>query len=287
MLKTKFRVSKKQVMKIKKIVSGLLLIGSIMTGFAQDTIPLKTYIENMKTIDVIIKGKKYNFLFDTGGAETLISPEIANLLNKKIYGSSTGFRMDGEIIKAQKSDSISLTIGTTALFHPTVGVWDIMSILPKEFPKIDGLISLKSFSNDILTIDLAKNILIIENSASAKKRIRGKSLLPTRFANGLEGSELNIFIRISKDNYFYWFLFDSGNSGPLLLSNESALVWKLKPENNAIELAEPKVEFLIGKNKLKTKPFIRNIIYDGVLNFESISKYLFTIDFKKKEVWIN
>lgn len=265
----------------------LFFLGSIMVSFAQDTVPLKTYIENMKTVDIIIKEKKYNFLFDTGGAETLISPEIANLLNKNIYGSSTGFRMNGEIIKAQKSDNISLTIGNTTLFHPTVGVWDIMSILPKEFPKIDGIISLKSFSNDILTIDLSKNILIIENSASAKKSIKGKHLLPTRFANGLEGSELNIFIRVPKNNHFYWFLFDSGNSGPLLLSNESALIWELKPENNAIELTDPKSEFIIGKNILKAKPFTRNIIYDGVLNFESISKYIFTIDFKKKEVWIN
>ncbi|OUL61825.1 aspartyl protease family protein [Flavobacterium sp. AJR] len=271
----------------KKVFCMLFFLGSIMVSFAQDTIPLKTYIENMKTVDVIIKEKKYNFLFDTGGAETLISPEIANLLNKSIYGSSTGFRMNGEIIKAQKSDNISLTIGNTTLFHPTVGVWDIMSILPKEFPKIDGIISLKSFSNDILTIDLSKNILIIENSTSAKKSIKGKHLLPTRFANGLEGSELNIFIRVPKNNHFYWFLFDSGNSGPLLLSNESALIWELKPENNAIELTDPKSEFIIGKNILKAKPFTRNIIYDGVLNFESISKYIFTIDFKKKEVWIN
>ncbi|KIA99274.1 hypothetical protein OA93_06500 [Flavobacterium sp. KMS] len=287
MLKTKFRVSKNQIMKTTKIVFSLLFLGNAIVSLAQDTIPLKTYIENMKTVDVFIKGKKYNFLFDTGGAETLISPEIANMLNKKIYGSSTGFRMDGEIIKAQKSDSISLIIGTTTLFHPTVGVWDIMSILPKEFPKIDGIISLKSFSNTILTIDLSKNILIIENDVSAKKRIKGKSLLPTRFANGLEGSELNIFVRIPKNNFYYWFLFDSGNSGPLLLSNESAVVWGLKPENNAIEITTPKSEFLIGKNKLIVKPFTRNIIYDGVLNFESLSKYIFTIDFKKKEVWIN
>ncbi|MET3018580.1 pepsin/retropepsin-like aspartic protease family protein [Flavobacterium hydatis] len=274
-------------MKITKIVFSLLFLSNAIVSLAQDTIPLKTYIENMKTVDVFIKGKKYNFLFDTGGAETLISPEIANMLNKSIYGSLTGFRMDGEIIKAQKSDSISLIIGTTTLFHPTVGVWDIMSILPKEFPKIDGIISLKSFNNTILTIELSKNILIIENSVSAKKRIKGKSLLPTQFANGLEGSELNIFVRIPKNNFYYWFLFDSGNSGPLLLSNESAIVWGLKPENNAIEITNPKSEFLIGKNKLMVKPFTRNIIYDGVLNFESLSKYIFTIDFKKKEVWID
>ena len=274
-------------MRIKKLLYSLLFLSIANQMFAQDTIKLKPYIENMKTVDVFIEGKKYNFLFDTGGAETIISPEIANTIKKKIYGSTTGFRMSGEMIKAQKSDSISLLIGNTKIFHPTVGVWDLMSILPKEFPKIDGVISLKSFAETILTVELSKNILIVENKTSAKKAIKEKSLLTTRFANGLEGAELNIFIGIPKQNNLYWFLFDSGNSGPLLLSNESAKIWKIEkesqndnPENN------PESDFIIGYKNLKIKPFIRDIIYDGVLNFDAISKYVFTIDFKNKEVWI-
>jgi hypothetical protein len=274
-------------MNIKKMLLSLLFLGSTMVGFAQDTIPLRAYNENMKTVDIFIKGKKYNFLFDTGGGGTIISPEIAKLLNKKTYGSLTGFRMDGEMLKFQKSDSISLTIGSTVLFHETVGVWDIMSLMPKEFSKIDGLISLKSFSDKILTLDLSKNIFIVENSASSKRQIKGKSLLPSRFASGPDGTELNIFIGIPKNNSFYWFLFDSGNSGPLLLSTESATLWELQPGAYDPNIVEPKSEFIIGKNKLKIKPFSREIIYDGVLNFESISKYVFTIDLRRKEVWIN
>lgn len=273
-------------MKTKKVLFILLFLGSIVKGYTQDTIQLKPYIENMKTVDVFIEGKRYNFLFDTGGAETLVSPEIAKTINKTIYGSTTGFRMSGEIIKAQKLDSISLTIGSTKIFHQTVGVWDLMSILPKEFPKIDGVISLKSFAQTILTIELSKNILIIENKVSAKKKIKEKSLLTTRFANGLEGSELNIFVGIPKLNRLYWFLFDSGNSGPLLLSNESAEIWKIQKETQKDNYENnPESEFLIGKKNLKIKPFVRDIIYDGVLNFEAISHYDFTIDFKTNKVW--
>ncbi len=284
-LKTKFRVSKNSIMKSIKIILIVLLFGNKIDVSAQDTIRLKPYIENMKTIDVFIKGKKYNFLFDTGGAQTIISPEIAQITNKKIYGSVTGFRMDGEIIKAQKCDSISLKIGSATLFHSTVSVWDIMSILPKDWPKIDGVISLKSFENKILTLDLSKNIFIIENTISAKKQMKGKHLIKSRFANGLDGSELNIFIGIPKNNSIYWFLFDSGNSGPFLLSNESSITWGLQTDINEANTIE--TEFNIGKNKLKIKPFSRKIIYDGVLNVESISEYTFTIDLINKEVWIN
>ncbi len=275
-------------MRIKKVLLySLLFFCGIIQGFAQDTIKLKPYIENMKTVDVFIEGKKYNFLFDTGGAETIISPEIANTIKKEIYGSTTGFRMSGEKIKAQKADGISLSIGNTKIFHPTVGVWDLMSILPKDFPKIDGVISLKSFAQTVLTVELSKNILIIENKNSAKKTLKGKSLLTTRFANGLEGGELNIFVGIPKQNKLYWFLFDSGNSGPMLLSNESSKIWNLEKESQKDNYENnPELEFVIGDKNLKIKPFVRDIIYDGVLNFEAISRNIFTIDFKNKEVWI-
>jgi len=271
-------------MKIKKLMFSLQFLCTAFFGFTQDTIHLKPYIENMKTVEVIIEEKKYNFLFDTGGAETLISPEIAKTINKKIYGSTTGFRMSGEIIKAQKADSILLKIGKTQMFNKTVGIWDLMSILPKDFARIDGIISLKSFEESILTIDLSKNIVIIETKASAKKKIKGKSLLTTRFANGLEGSELNIFVAIPKENHLYWFLFDSGNTGPMLLSNESAEIWKVQNDNYE---NNPESEFVIGQKNLKIKPFVRDIIYDGVFNFDAISQYVFTIDFKNKEVWFD
>jgi len=271
----------------KLMLTGLVFLVTTLAGLAQDTIHLRTYFRDLKTVDVFIKGKKYDFLFDAGGGETYISPDIAKLMNKKIYGSSTGFRMDGEMIKYQKSDSISFRISSTEVFHKTAGVWDIMSILPKELPKLDGVISLKSFSNSILTIDLSKNILIIENKASSKEQFKTKSLLPSRFTNGLHGDELTILIGVPKYRSSYWFLFDTGNIGPVILSTESAVLWGLQSETSDSAIVETNAEFVIGKNILKENSYSKKIIYDGVLNFEAISKYIFTIDFKKKEVWIN
>lgn len=110
------------MMRLNKVLYSLLFLCNVIQIFAQDTIKLKPYIENMKTVDVFIEGKKYNFLFDTGGSETIISPEIAKTIKKEIYGSTTGFRMSGEIIKAQKADDITLSMGNTKIFHPTVGI---------------------------------------------------------------------------------------------------------------------------------------------------------------------
>ena len=271
-----------------KLICFLILFFGSITIYAGDTIYLNPYFKELKTTDVIIDGKKYKFLFDSGGGETFISPAIANTLNKEIYGSSTGIRMDGEMIKYQKANSVSIKMGSTDLFHPTIGVWDIMSILPKELPTIDRVLSLKSFANRILTIDLSKNILIIENKNSLKKQTKTKTLVPSRFANGPDGAESAIFIGIPKQNNFYWFLFDTGNIGDIILSPECAQLWALQTDTKSANISNTttKGEFMIGNNKVESNTYSKKIIYDGVLNFASISKFVFTIDFERKQVWM-
>jgi hypothetical protein len=123
-------------------------------------------------------------LFDTGGGESFISPEIAKSLGKTIYGSTTGFRMSGEMIKYPKTDSISFNIYSSTIFHSTIGILDIMSFLPKGFSKLDGVLSLKSFHDKILTLDLANNRIILETTSSYRKLIKNKIALQSRFANG-------------------------------------------------------------------------------------------------------
>ena len=272
-----------------KNIFPIVLIGIVYSSnmFAQDIVHLNTYFRNLKTVNIFIQGEKYNFLFDSGGGQTFISPEIAKLLNKKIYGNSTGFRMNGEIIKYQKADSVYLSLDSTELFHKTIGVWDIMSVLPKELPKIDGVISLKSFSNNILTINLSKNILIIDNINSSNKQIKGKTLIPSRFANGPDGGELDIFIGIPKDNLHYWFLFDTGNIRSVILSPNSALLWDIKSNAKNSDLTEDNLDFMLGQHKVRAKAVSEEIIFDGALDYNTISKYIFTIDFRNKEVWIN
>lgn len=147
--------------------------------------------------------------------------------------------------------------------------------------------SLKSFGNDILTIDLSNNILIIENKASAKRQIKTKTILSSRFANGPDGAELTIFIGIPKYGKMYWFLFDTGNIGPVILSPECAALWGLQSRAKDPDKPLTKLEFIIGQHKIEANSYSKKIIYDGALNFESISKYIFTIDFRKKNVWVN
>jgi len=252
----------------------------------QDTIQLKKYFGDLKKIDVVISGISYSFLFDTGGGETMISPSLATSLKKNIHGRVTGFRMSGEIMVYPVCDSITLTIGHTKIFHSITGVWDLMSILPKDFPNLDGVISLKSFENMIITLDLAKSRIIIHNPGSFKKEAPKKTLLQSRFANGLAGNELNIFLALNKNRNRYWFLFDSGNIGSMLFSHKSAYEWGLENDTTNTNKSLGTTSFILGKKKINTNSESASIIYDGALNYDILSKSIFIIDFGKKKIWI-
>lgn len=68
---------------LKKMLCSFLFLSTVIQVFAQDTIRLKPYIENMKTVDVFIEGKKYNFLFDTGGSKQLFRQRLLIQSRKK------------------------------------------------------------------------------------------------------------------------------------------------------------------------------------------------------------
>lgn len=252
---------------------------------AQDTLHLEKYAGNLKKVRVIIGRNTYNFLFDTGGGETFISTEIAKGMGKTVYGSTTGLRMSGETIKFRKTDSVSFNIGSAIIFHSTIGVWDVMNVLPKDFPKLDGVLSLKSFHDKILTVDLANNRIILETPRSYQKAIKNKTRLQSRFANGLDGNELIVFLGIPNRGHFYWFLFDSGNLDDLALSHNTAYEWGLESDTVSQRKKLGSLNINIGPKQFTSEASSKAIIYDGSLNFVILSKSTFIINFQEKQVW--
>jgi len=268
------------------VFAAFILLLTDSPARCQDTIQLKKYFGDLKKMDVVISGISYSFLFDTGGGETMISPSLAKNLKKNVHGRVTGFRMSGEFIAYPVCDSIVISIGHTKIFHGTTGVWDLMSILPKDFPNLDGVISLKSFEDMIITLDLAKSRIIIHNPRSFQKEAPNKTLLQSRFANGLAGNELNIFLALNKNRNRYWFLFDSGNIGSMLFSHRSAYEWGLETDTTNTNKSLGTTSFILGKKKINTNSESASIIYDGALNYDILSKSIFLIDFGKKKIWM-
>lgn len=270
---------------MKYLITFILLIINL-SSFAQETIVLKKLVGNLKTIQVTINNKPYDFLFDTGGSETFISPSILSEIGKQAHGQGIGYRMNGESITFQYCDNVTIGIGALSIPHSSVGVWDIMSLLPKDFPKIDGVISLKSFSNQLITLDLINNSIIVETSSSFRKKIKRATLIQSRFANGINGQELTIFLGTVKDGITYWLLFDSGNLDNVLIAHQTAFEWGLEPADQKLRMEYSNQMISLGNRAIMSNLSSKQIIYDGALSFETLSQFQFYIDLRNKQVWI-
>lgn len=101
----------------------------------------------LRGVDVEIAGKTHRFIFDTGGGVNIISPEVARAIGCKPFGRITGFRMNGQRLDFPQCEGVELSLSNLSVITNSA-VFEISSLLPADWPKIDGLISLKTDVHD-------------------------------------------------------------------------------------------------------------------------------------------
>jgi hypothetical protein len=247
-------------------------------------ISLNPYVNRLVTVETIAGKDTFQLIFDTGGGETLISPEIAKRLGHVPSGRSVGYRMTGEQVEFQYCPDITLTIGGIPFHHEEIAVWDIHSILPKELPPVDGILSLKTFQNQPFTLNLSSKKLILETPQSLSNSIKSMTRLRSRIATGLGGSEINVFLH-GKAQKSGWYLLDCGNLDVVLLSE------KLNIKSSSDSISSSGVwesEFIFDNlEPVLTKFRKKDIIYDGALSAEFMNDFIFTFDLSSNGVWIS
>ena len=110
------------------------------------------------------------------------------------------------------------------------------------------------------------------------------TLLRSRFANGLTGNELNVFVGTKHDNALYWFLFDSGNLDSFIFSPLTAYEWGIQSDSVSVGKTY-ETDIVFGAESNKTEVVTKAVIYDGSLNFDFISKKVYLLDMIKNQVW--
>lgn len=236
------------------------------------------------TISVKIKGKDYAFFFDSGGAVTSISPQIAAEIGCNPFGQMTGYNAGGKEFKMKRCDDVEMNVGGFAVkLDTTVG--NAMNFFPPGTPQIDGMISLHTFENQIITMDLIKNVLQVETEKSFKKKIKDMKPLKSRLSRELGGYGVDIFFAASSPKGKIWLLVDTGNTNKLLLAphaQEQLNIAFDEPKDKTFKLVELD---LLGYGKIETVGRDRTMIYDGMLNYDTILKMLLTIDLRTGEAW--
>lgn len=252
-------------------------------------IPLKPYVGRLRAMDVEVGGDTLLFLFDTGGGETLLTPEVARSLGCAPEGRSVSFRLSGERVQFAYCPHVELRIEGVAFHHREIAVWDLMAILPPGLPRLGGVISLKTFDGMVLSLALHDNQIRIENREALQRLVSDMQPLRVRIATGMDGSALVPFVAVSTAAMDLWFELDSGNLDHVLLSPHAAsLLGVVRPDSvSAGERweAEGVIVEVSRLDPVAVDVAVGDIIYDGVLSAKFLEEWIFVLDLGQRLMW--
>src|SRR5262245_41220636 len=145
---------------------AVLLSAFSPTGQEPSPIELKLspYAGPLRTLTATIAGRDEAMLFDSGGGATVLTPALLARLGAKPFGRGTGFRHDGTRVDGQRGGPVTFTIGGFT-YRDEVGVLALDEIL-RGLPPVGGITSLHTFADQLITIDLAGNRLVVETTES-------------------------------------------------------------------------------------------------------------------------
>jgi hypothetical protein len=243
-------------------------------GDADLTIALLPYFRDLRVVRATIGADTLTLLLDTGGGATLITPEVARARRCTPHGSDIGYRMTGEPVAFARCDSLRLGIGAWSVDLSPVGVFDVNALLPKELPRLDGVLALDAFRGRVLTIDWPANVLVVRGPGTSDSALASTGLT-FRVATGESGRFFTALARVEGTREPLWFLLDSGNL-------RGTLVSKGVLSDSLLPLQGPRQALLaVGGRPSIRIPFTEAaLILDGVLGTDFLQAGPVTLDLR-------
>ncbi len=192
-------------------------------------------------IEVVISGKKYNFVFDSGYEVTTIDSNIAKEIQYKIIKEVS---LSGSSFADQKVTLVELpNIAIASLdFEETYGLLQDLSFTKKPATqKIDGIIGNNVMRKSKWQIDYVQKVIRISNKIDQFKN------LPTAKKIELNNKDWGLgYVAIELNNQKHQFLFDLGSNGEFTANH--SFVKFLKEKDTLLQ--QEKQTFLVGKIKI-------------------------------------
>jgi len=266
---------------MKAVLAALLLSVAAAPAAAERTLELQPLRERLRTTRVEINGQAGDFLLDTGGGVTVISPGFAERIGCRPWGRITGFRMFGDRLDMQRCDGVSVAAQGLDLGRRTVAVLDSTPFLqPGEVPP-DGSLAMDMFADRVVTLDVTGNRLIVEDEASLPARIAGATELPLRVSREVWG--VDPYVGVDTPQGRLWFILDSGAGGVLLVARDNAEAFGLDP---AAEGPQP-LRFDLAPGVAVEGPAVTpEMSLLGNLGMPFMRDYQLTIDFPNQRLWV-
>ncbi len=246
-------------------------------------IPLDLYLEQLLSFSADVNGRAERFLFDTGGGETVISPEFAKRLGCQPWGRLTGFQMRGERLDLSRCENVKISMSGVNLTAPTVGVFDITKGAPKDAPALAGSAALDMFARKVVTLDVAHQSLVIETPASLKVRIKGATELPMRFDRDVGGLAMTPTVALETPQGRVWLEIDCGSDGDVIVNKPLATALGLDPEKKGRQALSMK---FAGGLVVETAAHVEDLIIDGNIGIRVLKRWVITMDTVHQRLWV-
>ncbi|MDY0929693.1 aspartyl protease family protein [Chryseobacterium sp. CFBP8996] len=278
-------------MKFKKFYVFALLLFPLL--FSATTIPFE-YIDGKIIIDVDIKNKKHNFIFDTG-ALTIISSELKGSLNEK--KSNLVFNaIDANNAKSKMElfSTNDLKLAELKFTNINFSFADISWMDSRACKKISGIFGANMMNNKVWRIDFkTKTIIISDKVIESSARSVSISFSEENFTH-----VPTINVNIRKQNFNV--VFDTGSGSGFTLDSKSYQLVKdssfltfeglLSQSLNSVSKGERELDVMeVGvDNKVLSNQIVdtssdsRNLV--GTRFMEN---FLIDLDFVNKKVILN
>jgi len=238
----------------------------------------------MMTLRAIVRGHEGNFMFDTGGGISYISPAFAQTIDCKPWGQITGFTLIGQRLDMPRCDGVTFEIQGHSFGAPTSGVFDIMKFMPPNVPRVDGSVGLDVFAGSAVTLSLKQRKLTVESAFSLAARMRAGKEVPVRFVREAGGASLAVYVAVPTDGGMAWMELDSGNGGANVIGKHLAALLKLDPNKNE----QQRASFMLaggipveGMARVNEK-----LIMDGNIGTRFLIDWDVTLDLAKGRAWL-
>jgi hypothetical protein len=231
------------------------------------------------TTTVDVAGVPRRFLVDTGGGMTVFTPDLAGKAGCALGGPLTGFRMSGERIDAPRCEGATVGVAGWVSRPHTVMVLDINKLLPADWPRLDGLISLSTFAGHVVTIDLPSQRLVVDDTVPRDARS-----VRTRFERSVTGLSLVAFVASRHDATDVWLEIDTGSDSALLINEVLAPRVGLA---STVPASDAWIDIRLDAGAPVRTPVETNrLIFDGNLGLGTMRSWVLTFDLENERVWI-
>ena len=231
------------------------------------------------TTTVNVAGAPRRFLVDTGGGITVFSPELAALSGCRLGGPITGFRMSGERMDAPRCEGATVGVAGWASRPHTVMVLDINHLLPPDWPRVDGLLSLASFQGQTVTVDLGGKRLVVDGPLPS-----GARSVRARFERSMAGLSLVAFVASQHPTADVWLEVDTGSTSALIIRDAMApLLGLTAPVASQGTTASLHID---SGPPVQTPVVVESLIFDGNIGLGTLRDWALTFDLANERMWV-